>query len=88
MSPRVAVLVGNPKPGSRTRDAAVHLAGALTGVAPELLLRPVLTEVGATVPVPGAYVLDSAHDDPAAYDAWLATARPVIGALLGDGVAA
>ena len=171
MSPRVAVLVGNPKPASRTRDAAVHLARALTGVAPdlvvdladlgpalldgadpsvdavveqvrsadllvvasptykasytgllkvfldrfppgglrgvvavplmlgagpahalapELLLRPVLTEVGATVPVPGAYVLDSAYDDPTAYDAWLAAARPVIGTLLGlgDGVAA
>jgi FMN reductase len=171
MSARVAVLVGNPKPASRTRDAAVHLAAALTGVAPdlvvdlaelgpalldwtdgsvdavverlrsadllvvasptykasytgllkvfldrfppgglrgvvavplmlgagpahalapELLLRPVLTEVGATVPVPGAYVLDSAHDDPTAYDAWLAAARPVIGTLLGlgDGVAA
>ena len=169
MSPRVAVVVGNPKPRSRTRDAAVHLAEALTGaspdrvvdladlgpglldwadpvvtgvvdelravdllvvasptykatytgllklfldrvppgglrgvvavtlmlgagpahaLAPELTLRPVLTEIGATVPVPGAYVLDAAYDDPAAYGAWLEAARPVVAALVGEGVAA
>lgn len=169
MSPRVAVVVGNPKPRSRTRDAAVHVAEALTGtspdrvvdladlgpglldradpvvagvvdelravdllvvasptykatytgllklfldrfppgglrgvvavplmlgagpahaLAPELTLRPVLTEIGATVPVSGAYVLDAAYDDPAAYDAWLEAARPVVAALVGEGVAA
>ena len=169
MSPRVAVVVGNPRPRSRTRHAAVHLATALTGtapdpvvdladlgpglldwadpavtavvdevraadllvvasptykatytgllklfldlfppgglrgvlavplmlgagpahaLAPELTLRPVLTEIGATVPVPGAYVLDASYDDPAAYDGWLEAARPVVAALIGDGVAA
>ena len=169
MSPRVAVVGGNPKPRSRNRDAAVHVAEALTGtspdrvvdladlgpglldradpvvagvvdelravdllvvasptykatytgllklfldrfppgglrgvvavplmlgagpahaLAPELTLRPVLTEIGATVPVPGAYVLDAAYDDPAAYDAWLEAARPVVAALVGEGVAA
>ena len=169
MSPRVAVVVGNPRPRSRTRHAAVHLATALTGtapdpvvdladlgpglldwadpavtavvdevraadllvvasptykatytgllklfldrfppgglrgvlavplmlgagpahaLAPELTLRPVLTEIGATVPVPGAYVLDASYDDPAAYDGWLEAARPVVAALVGDGVAA
>ena len=169
MSPRVAVVVGNPRPRSRTRHAAVHLATALTGtapdpvvdladlgpglldwadpavtavvdevraadllvvasptykatytgllklfldrfppgglrgvvavplmlgagpahaLAPELTLRPVLTEIGATVPVAGAYVLDASYDDPAAYDGWLEAARPVVAALVGDGVAA
>ncbi|RYP85531.1 NADPH-dependent oxidoreductase [Nocardioides guangzhouensis] len=169
MSPRAAVVVGNPRPRSRTRDAAVHLATELTGtapeaivdladlgaalldwadpavtavvdevraadllvvasptykatytgllklfldrfppgglrgvvtvplmlgagpahaLAPELTLRPVLTEIGATVPVPGAYVLDASYDDPAAYDAWLEVARPVVASLVGDGVAA
>lgn len=165
-APRVAVVVGNPKPASRTLEAATHLARELadgaepdlvvdlatvgaglldqrdaavgelvaqvaaadlvvvacptykatytgllklfldrfapaygTGMggvavplmlgagpdhalAPELTLRPVLTEIGATVPVRGLYVLDSAHDDPAAYADWLTSARPVVAALL------
>ena len=57
-------------------------AGPGHALAPELTLRPVLTEIGGTVPTRGLYVVDSAHDDPAAYAAWLARARPVIGALL------
>lgn len=164
-TPRTAVVVGNPKPGSRTLAAATHVARELTGtepdlvvdlatvgtglldwsdagvgelvaevaaadlvvaasptykatytgllklfldrfapdhgtgltglavpvmlgagpghaLAPELTLRPVLTEIGATVPVRGLYVVDAAHDDPAAYAAWLTTARPVVTALL------
>lgn len=51
-------------------------------LAPELSLRPVLTELGATVPGRGLFVLDGEHDDPAAYAAWLAATRPVIAALL------
>lgn len=128
IKPSVAVVVGNPKPQSRTLAAATQLAEELTGsepglvvdladlgaslldwsdpgvatlveqvgaadmvavpfmlgagpghaLAPELTLRPVLTEIGASVPVRGLYVLDSAYDDPAAYDAWLARARPLI----------
>lgn len=163
--PRVAVVVGNPKPASRTLEAATHVASELSGhepdvvvdlatlgaglldwadpvvgdlvaqvaaadlvvvatptykatysgllklfldrfapqqgtglsgiavplmlgagpahaLAPELTLRPVLTEIGAIVPVRGLYVLEGAHADPTAYDAWLATARPVVTALL------
>jgi FMN reductase len=163
-APRVAVVVGNPKPASRTLAAAAHVArelvgepdlvvdlaglgpalldwsdptvaalveevgsadlvvvacptykGAYTGLlklfldrfgsgpvgglrgiavpvmlgagpghalAPELTLRPVLTEIGAIVPVKGLYVLDAAYDDPDAYAHWLALARPVVTALL------
>ena len=158
-APRTAVVVGNPKPGSRTLAAAVSLNERVTGVepdlvvdlaevgpglltwgdptvadlvdqvssadllvvasptykatftgllklfldqlpghalrgvtavplmlgagpghalAPELGLRPVLTELGASVPVRGLYVLDTAYDDPSAYDAWLDAARPVL----------
>ncbi len=47
-------------------------------LAPELSLRPVLTEIGATVPGRGLFVLDSAYDDPAAYEPWLAGARPLV----------
>lgn len=57
-------------------------AGPAHALAPELTLRPVLTEIGGTVPGRGLYVLDTAHDDPAAYAAWLAATRPVVTALL------
>lgn len=57
-------------------------AGPAHALAPELTLRPVLTEIGATVPVRGHYVLDSAHDDPTAYADWLASAQPVVATLL------
>lgn len=154
--PRAGVVVGNPKPASRTFQAAVHVVEQLTGVAPDLavdlaafgsglldwsdaevgaaveavrgldlvvfasptykasytgllkvfldrfpsngldgvvavplmlgagpghqlapevFLKPVLAELGAVLPTRALYVLDSAHDDPAAYETWLASAR-------------
>ncbi|GAC67302.1 NAD(P)H-dependent oxidoreductase [Gordonia soli] len=51
-------------------------------LAPELTLRPVLTEIGGTVPGRGLYVIDSEHDDPAAYADWLAVTKPTVTALL------
>jgi FMN reductase len=62
-------------------------AGPAHALAPELHLRPLLVELGARVPAPSLYVLDEHHDDPAAYDAWLARARPAVSALLPQGVA-
>ena len=47
-------------------------------LAPELTLRPVLTEIGATVPGRGLFVIDKQHDDPAAYADWLAATRPIV----------
>ena len=162
MTPRVAVVVGNPRPGSRTLAAAVHVARELAGaepdllvdladlgaalldwqdptvaalveevgvadlvvvasptykatytgllklfldrfatdglrgvavplmlgagpahaLAPELTLRPVLTEIGGLVPAKGLYVVDAAYDDPTAYAHWLDHARPAITAIL------
>jgi FMN reductase len=38
MTPRTAVVVGNPKPGSRTLAAASFVAGALTGQDPDLVV--------------------------------------------------
>lgn len=52
------------------------------GLAPELALRPVLTEIGATVPGRGLFVLDGQYDDPAAYAEWLAATRPTVTSLL------
>jgi FMN reductase len=51
-------------------------------LAPELALRPVLTEIGGTVPGRGLYVVDSAFDDPAAYADWLAATTPIVTAVL------
>ena len=51
---------------------------AAHSLAPEVMLRPVLTEIGATVPGRGLYVVDTQHDDPAAYADWLAVTRPVV----------
>ena len=47
-------------------------------LAPELTLRPVLTEIGGTVPGRALYVVDAQHDDPAAYVDWLAATRPIV----------
>jgi FMN reductase len=51
-------------------------------LAPELALRPVLVEIGGTVPGRGLYVVDAEFDDPAAYADWLAVTRPIVSALL------
>lgn len=59
------------------------LGGTLAhSLAPELVLRPVLTEIGGTVPGRGLYVVDSEHDDPAAYAAWLDATKPAIDTFL------
>lgn len=47
-------------------------------LAPELLLRPVLTELGATVPGRGLFVVDAEFDDPAAFSQWLTATKPAI----------
>lgn len=51
-------------------------------LAPELTLRPVLTEIGATVPGRGLFVVDQQYDDPAAYAEWLTATRPIVASLL------
>lgn len=51
-------------------------------LAPELALRPVLSEIGGTVPGRGLYVVDSEHDQPAAYAGWLAVTKPTIDVFL------
>lgn len=51
-------------------------------LAPELALRPVLTEIGATVPGRGLFVIDSRYDDPDAYADWLTATRPIVTTLL------
>jgi FMN reductase len=57
--------------------------GPTHALAPELTLRPVLSELGGAT-VRGLYVLDSRHDDPAAYADWLVANRPTVTALTGN----
>ncbi|WAC57039.1 NADPH-dependent FMN reductase [Gordonia sp. SL306] len=52
-------------------------------LSPELTLRPVLTEIGGTVPGRALYVVDAAYDDPQAYAQWLAETGPTVTSLLG-----
>jgi len=44
-------------------------------LAPELSLRPVLVEIGASCPWPGLYLLDSQIDDSPLLEAWLQRQR-------------
>ncbi|MCW2498201.1 NAD(P)H-dependent oxidoreductase [Jatrophihabitans sp.] len=43
-------------------------------LAPEVFLKPVLNEIGASTPTAGLYLLDSEWEAPDALDAWLAIA--------------
>nr|MDT0659530.1 NAD(P)H-dependent oxidoreductase [Micromonospora sp. DSM 115978] len=54
---------------------ALMLGGAPQhALAPELTLRPVLVEIGASCPAPSLYLLDSSPADSSELDAWLAVA--------------
>lgn len=53
-------------------------AGDVHALAVEHTLRPLLVELGASVPTRGLFVLDSEHADPAPYDRWCATAEPFL----------
>ncbi|SEO46157.1 NADPH-dependent FMN reductase [Trujillonella endophytica] len=54
--------------------------GPTHALAPDLLLKPVLTELGATTPTRGLYLIDRSWDDPTVLDPWLATAGPQVAA--------
>ena len=59
-------------------------AGPGHALAPEILLKPVLVELGATCPTKALYLLDSTYGDGVAMDEWLAVAGPQISALMGS----
>lgn len=69
--------------GTGLRGVAVPLmlgAGPTHALAPELLLRPLLSELGAAT-VRGLYLRDTDYDDPSAYADWLDAVRPAVTAL-------
>ena len=50
-------------------------ASQIHALAPELTLRPVLVEIGASCPAPGLYLLDSEYETSPDLDKWLELAR-------------
>ena len=60
-------------------------AGPGHALAPELLLKPVLVELGATCPTKGLYLLDSTYDAEGALDPWLDVARSQVLAAVASG---
>jgi FMN reductase len=53
-------------------------AGPAHAMAPDLLLRPVLVELGATCPAPGLHLLDTEGADSPALAAWVERWRPAL----------
>jgi FMN reductase len=49
-------------------------------LAPELLLKPILVEIGATCPTAGLFLLDSELDTSDTLDTWLSRARAQVAA--------
>jgi FMN reductase len=50
-------------------------------LAPDLTLKPVLTELGGTCALPGLYLMDSSYTEDPALDAYVERWRPVVNAL-------
>jgi FMN reductase len=68
--------------GSMTGTAVPLMLGGhwKHALAPELLLKPVLVEIGATCPTAGLFLVDSELDSTDTLDTWLARARPQVAA--------
>lgn len=63
-------------------------AGPGHALAPEVHLKPVLAELGASTPTRALYLLDTAYDDPAVLDPWLDAWRAQVTAAVTATVAA
>jgi FMN reductase len=50
-------------------------AGPTHAMAPDLLLKPVLVELGATCPAPGLYLIDKNYAEDPRLDAWVERAK-------------
>ncbi|WP_225725973.1 MULTISPECIES: NADPH-dependent FMN reductase [unclassified Nocardia] len=57
-------------------------AGPAHALAPDLLLKPVLTELGATSALPGLYLSDSTFQEDGAIERYTDRWRPVVSALV------
>lgn len=53
-------------------------AGPAHALAPELLLKPVLVELGAICPVAGLYLTEKTYEEDPRFDEWAETARQIL----------
>lgn len=53
-------------------------AGLAHALAPDLLLKPVLVELGAICPAAGLYLIDKTYAEDPRLDAWVARTRPLL----------
>lgn len=69
-----------PSDGLNGMLAFPVMLGAAMGhaMAPDLLLKPVLVELGASCPARGLYLLETDYTSEAAVDAWVDRARPFL----------
>lgn len=51
-------------------------------LAPEVFLKPVLAELGATTPTRGLFVIEADYNSPSAFEPWLEFERPHLAAIL------
>ena len=64
-----------------TTSVALMLGGSPHhSLAPELTLTPVLSEIGASCPLPGLYLIDSTWETDGVLDEWVERARRTLGA--------
>jgi FMN reductase len=62
-----------------TAAVPVMLGGDLRhSLAPEVFLKPVLVELGASCPTRGLFLLEADYDGSAALDAWVDASRPLL----------
>jgi FMN reductase len=57
-------------------------AGPGHALAPEFFLKPVLAELGATLPTRSLYLLEGSYDDPDAFESWISSSRARLAAAL------
>jgi FMN reductase len=63
---------------------AVMLGGDLRhSLAPEVLLKPILVEIGVTCPTRGLFLVDSTYDDPQVLEGWATFAERQVAATSG-----
>jgi FMN reductase len=53
-------------------------AGPAHAMAPDLLLKPVLVELGAICPAQGLYVMEKTYNEDPRVDAWVARVKPLL----------
>ena len=56
-------------------------AGPSHAMAPDLLLKPVLVELGAICPMPGLYLMEKTYQDDPRVEAWVARAKPLLASI-------